>query len=414
MRRSNASASEPVARPAARRLALGLALLIGLAAGLALTEVTLRVLAASDRRAKHHAMGDAVLHHRLKPNFTRRVRGVDFTTNSLGMHDAEVSVRKPDGAFRILMLGDSFTEGGGLRLADTVPKRVESMLNGGGCRRPYEVLNAGVSSYSPILEYVYLERVGLGLSPDLVVLNFDMTDVHDDFVRTRLARLDSRGLPIAVPAEPIAETAILLPPLAKPRGLGFLDPVERLANQSAVYQAIRKSRIGQALFGSVKLTPERVEALRLAGQVQYDTLAITRDRESPSEREAWEFTRRYLLGIRQLARGRGIPFVLVVYPHAHQVSASESPEGRRRFGIGPGLFASDRPFRILEELGRREGVPVINLLPVFRARDAADGPLFWPDDIHHTPQGAKVFAEGLVAGLLERQALPRAAGRCRD
>ena len=391
-----------------RRLGLILLLLLSTATGLALAELGFRlILRAPKDREHHHMVADPVFHHRLRPSFTKRVRGVEFSTNSLGLRDREFPVQKPAGVFRILMLGDSFTEGAGLRLEDTVAKRLETLLNQGPCQGRSEVINAGMGSYSPILEYLLLKHVGLGLNPDLIMLNFDMTDVHDDFVRTKIARLDAGGLPVAVPTDRIGEAAILMPPLQKPRSLRFLDPLETLANRLTIYQAIRRSSVGQMVFGSLKLTPERLEALQLIGNVQYDTLAITRDGDFPGMREAWALTEHYLRAIRQLAQDRGLPFVLVVYPHPHQVSASESPEGRRKLGIGPGFFASERPFQILEDLGRREGFPVINLLSVFRARDRSDGPLYWPDDIHNTPQGAKVFAEGLFAGLLEQKILPQ-------
>jgi hypothetical protein len=82
------------------------------------------------------------------------------------------------------------------------------------------------------------------------------------------------------------------------------------------------------------------------------------------------------------------------------VSARESPLGRRRLGVGPGLFASERPFARLRALGRRAGFPVVDLLETFRARtDAAAGPLFRHDDMHHTPAGAAVFADGIASAL---------------
>ena len=49
---------------------------------------------------------------------------------------------------------------------------------------------------------------------------------------------------------------------------------------------------------------------------------------------------------------------------------------------------------------------MINLLEHFRRRRATDGPLFWDHDIHQNPRGARVFAEGVVTGLLARDLLP--------
>lgn len=401
----------------ARRFRQGLALLlvvlVSVAVALAIAELALsyRVKPLATRGSRF--IGDPIHHHLLRPIWTGIVAGAEVRTNSLGLRDREYPRVKPPGVFRILMLGDSFTEGLGLRAEDSIPKQLEARLNGPSCRTGIEVINAGITSYSPILEYLLLQRVGLRLDPDLVVLDFDMSDVHDDFIRTGVARLDERGLPLAVPPDGRREAALLLPPLAKPRALRFLDPLEGFAARLLVYKELRRSPLGRRLFGTLKLPPERLEALGLAGDIQYDILAITRDVETPKTRAAWRLSERYIVGIRDLARAREIPLVLVVYPHAHQISATESPEGRRQVGIGPGLFPSERPFHAIEALGRREQIPVINLLGAFRGAEATGGPLFRADDIHHTPRGAAVFADGLLDGLLERDLLPVSAARCR-
>ncbi len=379
------------------RTALLVLVMAGLIAGLVLAEVALRLM---PERPHRYMTSDPILHHRLLPNVSTRVRGVELTTNSLGLRDREIEPGKPAGVFRILMLGDSFTEGGGLTLEQTVPKQVEAMLDAARCRPGVEVINGGVSSYSPILEYLFLEHVGLALDPNLVVLNFDMTDVHDDVVRTGLARLDAKGLPLAVPSDRRKETALLLPPLPKPAFLRFLDPVEALLNRSRLYQSARTASWGQALFGSLTLTPERIAELGLVGHPQYDIEGVTRSGDFPAQDAAWRLTERYISAIRALAQAQGRLFAVVVYPHAQQVSAAASPGGRRRHGLTPGLHRSERPFQILADLGRREGFPVIDLLHLFRERETREGPLFRADDIHHTPAGARVFAEGVVSGLL--------------
>src|SRR5712692_10500291 len=247
---------------------------------------------------------DPVLHHRARPGASAIVAGTEFSINALGLRDREYGTPKPAGVFRILMLGDSFTEGGGLPSAETVAKRVERALNGDRCGT-YEVVNAGVASYSPILEYLLLQRLAPVLQPDLVVVNFDMTDVHDDVVRTATAILDGRGLPLAVPSDPIRETATLLPPPSR-----WLGPLGPPLNRLALYQTFRKSRAGQWLLGPVKVSPEQLEAYGLVGDVQHDPAAITRDGDFPSLVRGWALTERYLIAIRDLTRARGVPFVL--------------------------------------------------------------------------------------------------------
>jgi hypothetical protein len=376
-------------------------LAVGIVLALTLAEVVLRATARRSLATRTHRYmtSDPVLHHRARPGVSAVVSGTPFETSSLGLRDREYATPKPAAVVRLLMLGDSFTEGGGLVIEQTVAKRVERGLNARGCGA-YEVVNAGVASYSPILEYLLLQRLLPVLRPDLVVLNFDMTDVHDDVMRTTTATLDARGLPLAVPGDPIRETAALLPP--PPRWLG---PLGSGLNGLALYQTFRKSGAGQWLLGPVKTSPEQLEAHGLIGDPRRDPMAITRDADFPGLEPAWALTERYLVGIRDLAREGGAAFVLVAYPHSHQVSPAESPVGRRRLGAGAGLYTSERPFTRLEALGRREGFPVINLLAAFRAR-TVEGPLFRHDDMHHTPAGAAVFADGVLSGLLSLGMLP--------
>jgi hypothetical protein len=370
----------------------------GVLVGLALVEGGLR-LAMTYRWGRGESLGitDPVVHHRFRPNAVKKVSGSWYRTNALGLRDHEYPERPAPGTYRILMLGDSFTEGFRLAFEDTVAKRVERGLNDGRCRGRYDVVNAGIGSYSPILEYLLFTQLADQLHPHMVVQNFDMTDVHDDFIRGRVAVFDGDGLPVAVPNDPRAEAALLLPPVARPdTAFGAL---ERRLNRLALYQTLRRSVIGERLLGPVRLTPEQLAERGLAGNVQYDVVAIVRDGEHPGLAEAWRATERYLLATRDLARRRGMAYVLVAYPHPYQVTATESPLGRRKLGVGAGVVGDERPFRRLEALGGREGFPVVNLLPFFRANERPGAPLFSERDFHHTQEGSRIFGEGMLRAL---------------
>ena len=349
---------------------------------------------------------DPILHHRLRPSYTANRRGVEFRINALGLKDREYPPEKPAGVFRVLVLGDSYTEGFGLPIPQTMPKQLEAMLARDRCLQPVEIVNGGVSSYSPIIEYLFLKQIGPALDPSLLVLAFDMTDVHDDWVRTQIATLTPNGLPVSISPERRAEAAYLLPPVPKPTWLRFTEPGERVLNRMALWQSVRADDVAQIVLGGTRRTPERLRDLGIIGHVQWDPVAITRDREHATEAAAWTLTERYISAIAALARDRGIPFALVAYPHPHQVSATESPVGRQRMGVGPGYFGTDRPFARLRALGQREGFPVVDLVSLFRARSASEGPLFFPEDMHHNAKGARVFAEGVAAGLIAAGLLP--------
>jgi lysophospholipase L1-like esterase len=374
--------------------------LIGVVIALAVAEVSLRLLPLREHKA--HFVTDPVLHHRLRADWQGTVQGLPYHTNALGLRDRDV-VPKAPGAIRVLMLGDSFTEGGGLAEADTVPRRVETTL------RPtcpgLEVINAGVASYSPILEYLMLQKIGAALGPDLVVLNLDMTDVHDDLIRTALAQLDSDGLPIRVTTDRRREAASLLPPVLSPSLRTVDDAMSRLL----LWQSLRRSPAGRRVFGELNLDEGTLVARGLIGDLHYDRLAITRDSAAAGEATAWATTERYLVGVHRAATSLGARFVVIAYPYPHQVAPFESPGGRARFGIGSGLYASDRPFRAADAIGRRRGFAVISLLDAFRRHTDPARPLFREDDVHHTAAGARVMADGIAEGLLEAGLIPRCA-----
>jgi hypothetical protein len=225
-------------------------------------------------------------------------------------------------------------------------------------------------------------------------------------VRTQIATLTPEGLPVSVSPERRAEAAYLLPPVPKPAWLTWIEPGERVLNRLALWQSVRAADVAQIVLGGTRRTFERLRDLGIIGHVQWDPVAITRDAAHPTEAAAWTLTERYIAAIAGVARDRGIPFALVAYPHPHQVSATESPVGRQRMGVGPGYFATDRPFARLRALGERQGFPVIDLVTLFRARSASEGPLFFPEDMHHNAKGARVFAEGVATGLIAAGLLP--------
>lgn len=115
------------------------------------------------------------------------------STNSLGLSDVEWETEKPDGVFRIVALGDSFTEGDGAPADSTWPKFLYSHFEALGI--PVEVLNAGVCGSDPFYELMLLKLKLLEYSPDLVLVTISMQDLREDCaVRGGMRRFDpTRG-----------------------------------------------------------------------------------------------------------------------------------------------------------------------------------------------------------------------------
>ncbi|MGI9308931.1 MAG: SGNH/GDSL hydrolase family protein, partial [Gammaproteobacteria bacterium] len=104
--------------------------------------------------------------------------GVDAVANSRGHRDDEVEVPKPEGVFRILLIGDSFTAGANVEQRDAYPQVLERLLNEDRLSAVpvnadngpiIEVVNAGVGGWSPFQYAQYLEYYGEAFEPDLVL-----------------------------------------------------------------------------------------------------------------------------------------------------------------------------------------------------------------------------------------------------
>jgi len=158
---------------------------LGLGFALALGEILTRIFIPDPAFHKENQLEmwreDAFVGYRNKPNFHAYVRGfVPVQTNALGFRGPEVSIEKPPGNYRILGLGDSVTFGAAVRDEETFLRRLEQELpkryGNNGVR--FESINTGVVGYSTYQELVTLQRYGLPLCPDLVIVGFLSNDAY--------------------------------------------------------------------------------------------------------------------------------------------------------------------------------------------------------------------------------------------
>lgn len=102
---------------------------------------------------------------------------VAYEINGLGIRDHEYAYHKPDGVFRICVIGDSFTYGLGVNIDDTYPKAMERAFAELAPGKKIEVLNCGVFNYNTREEVLFLFGHVVELQPDLVLLGFVVNDV---------------------------------------------------------------------------------------------------------------------------------------------------------------------------------------------------------------------------------------------
>jgi hypothetical protein len=133
-------------------------------------------------RETYYRKRHPVYHHGLAPNInaykaTWGPGGFMMCTNSLGFKDASPrEVELHTNKKRILIIGDSFTEGAGIEYPLTFTGRLQQHYPA------IEFLNAAVSSYSPIIYYRKIKYLleDIHLKFDEVWVFIDVSDIEDD------------------------------------------------------------------------------------------------------------------------------------------------------------------------------------------------------------------------------------------
>jgi lysophospholipase L1-like esterase len=204
---------------------------------------------------------------RLRPKTTFLHTSADgrwsFTTNAQGFRDTrDWSYERVPGMGRVLVLGDSHTQGFECRQERTFSAVLERKLRAVG--QPAEVLNCGISGFGTAEQLAFLENEGLKYHPDAVVLAWYAND-FDDNVKSGLFAVHDGKL--------VAEKFQHLPGVAVLDVINRIPPMRWLSEHSYFYSLLfnrvwewrkglltQQSRVNAAEFASTAPTPEAAVA----------------------------------------------------------------------------------------------------------------------------------------------------------
>lgn len=332
-----------------------------------------------DYRQKH-----PVFHHTLAPNVSVMARwGRDFyplATNSLGFKDlAPREVPLEGERFRLLLIGDSFTEGVGVVYADTFAGRLATALDGEA-----EVLNAGVAATSPAIHYAKIRHLieTVGLRVDHVAVFVDVSDIYDE---AKVYSLDADGV---ARSSGEGDEHMAIPAFGRTLIDGLKDNsiiatfVYRLRDW-LVYELRRLK-----MHISDPDRPERLadldlwrEKLAQSGEFGwwFDDKAFAEWGQRGLERAQGNMDR-----LRTLLARHGIGLTVAVYPWPNHLLRGDFPS---------------RHAEVWREWAAARGIPLIDLFPPFFAGDDAGRTVvdhYLPFDIHWNAEGHRRVAEELL------------------
>ncbi|MCI0558674.1 MAG: SGNH/GDSL hydrolase family protein, partial [Nitrososphaera sp.] len=124
------------------------------------------------------------------PNSEYKEGEIVYKYNSSGFRDVEHAEFKPSEVTRIVVLGDSVSEGLGVKAESVFARLLQT-----GLGDQYEVINVVARALNTPQEVHLLEQEGLKYQPDLVVLNFMLNDCdfYSSLKAARRAEVEHRS-----------------------------------------------------------------------------------------------------------------------------------------------------------------------------------------------------------------------------
>jgi len=297
---------------------------IAAAAVLLMVELTLRIVgyAAPAWYQLDTRLGWTLKRHKHGWYFAGGER-IAIYINSAEMRDREHPLDKPDGVYRIAVLGDEHSEAFDVPIQRTWWWQLPRALQACPSPRPVEVLNFAVGGYGTAQELVMLETTAMRYQPDLVLLQFAPNDVMDNSPALAMEKrrpfflLDGHGQPH------LDDSFVWSPGFDR-----YMQTRYRLLDEIADHS--RTYQLGRQLA-----------ELAFIGDAHADPYVFSE--------EAWRVTEAVIAKMDTFSRRNGAQLVVLAIPHPRQAG-----------------HALGYPEQRLAAFGKQSGIDVVTLNEALR------------------------------------------------
>lgn len=272
------------------------------------------------------------------------------TLNKLGLRDSEIYAKRPQ-EYRILAVGDSHIYGQGVGEKGLLTSILERELNKTGSSCQFNVINMGVRAYSTNNEMAILNKVGLSLDPDHVILFFYINDFIPVNIANRYRRFADMDW----------------------YTFDFSDkPTDEIIAKWKLIQVLRNSAFLMWVYDAFRSWTNRssYENKMLLGELDNDM------------RNNIEDTIESLEEIRLLSEEHGVRLTLAVIPLAAQLAKN---------------FPNQIYQATLKKYAADSGLDFVDLLPELRSHHSQyQHSLVIPFDGHYNEQGHRLMADSIL------------------
>lgn len=318
--------------------------------------------------------------------------------NRYGFRGSEHPFTRTDKS-RLLVLGDSFVWGFGVEDRDIFTSRLEEMA-----KNDWEIVNLGVSGYGTDQEYLLWHHLGRQWQPDKVLLVVTpWTDLWDNisprqygyekpfFYRDSQGKLQLGNVP--VPRREVGEGKI-----------GQNGNVSK--GPSSLLKVLSHSAIAAAAVITLARHPDIRDWLERRGVIPNRQGGFEwEDRlyRTPPDREmerAWDIMFTLIARLNREVKAAGGSLSVAAAPSPAQVYVAIWKENIEKRQATASVLDAQLSHRLLGKWCSDQGIPYVDLLTPLRKAGESNAYLYFPINLHWTPDGHAVVADVLYREIL--------------
>jgi len=330
-----------------------------------------------------------------------------FRVNSKGLRGPEYPYEKPANEYRILFLGDSFTEGFMIKEEDHFAEVMKRRLNSLKSKEHIEALNSGVAGWSTDQELLFFQNEGKKYSPDLTILMFYQNDLSYNnepkdwsmYYKPLFKQIDGKLVLTNVPV-PLPDKIVNTDQLTSKE-----EPILKRAKQwfyknSQLYNLI-KERVKSihALYQwAVRL--HLMEDPRNEDEVLPREFNVWEKHPNESVEASWKITEAMLKKLKEATDAAGSKLFVFYIPDETGIHREEWNKLEKKYGFSDDQYSPHLPGIELEEVCKRNGIDFVNPTEMMKSKAVElekEGKRFYDDvEGHWNVDGNRYVGEILA------------------
>lgn len=406
----------------------GITLIVAIIITLASAEILVRFLVGDMKDKawvgadKLYYEYDSLLGWRKIPNTeTTRIsikgqNSVFYQVNSKGFRGPEYPYKKPDNEYRILFLGDSFTEGYMVEIKDHFAQIMEQELNSTKRIKHILAMNSGTAGWSTDQELLFFQNEGKKYAPDLTILMFYQNDLSYNnepkdwgMYYKPLFKITNDGLVLTNVPVPKPDKLVYSDQLSSESRTLSKKIREWLHLNSRLYRLV-KERINSSYFlhdvaVKLKLMEKPASANGIAGLLprEYNVL---KKQYNKSVQASWQITEVMIKKLKEEVEAVGSRLLVFYIPDEAAIHRDEWVKLQKKYGLSDEEYDVDKPGIELESVCKRNGIDFLNPTKRMIIKASEFGKqgkrLYDPIDHHWNIDGYRYVGELLTEYVRER------------